>query len=570
MKNKNYMFRLLIVAFASLVLASCHTPIPTESPQISEVEVVEVEANSITLSAQFYDGRHKFVDVGYCYNTTGAPTINDTRYSFGESVGNLHATITGLADATTYYIKAYAESASGVVFYSEMSAVVTTPFKLEAQSVLTNISPFSVSVAMQAIFDYDERSNVRDMGVVISTDKSPDGGNAVKYPIAIQRGQLDLVYTGLVSGTTYYAWSYVETEECGVAYSRENIFTTSEKLLSVKFNEYNSSRWLVGMHYASVSCAIDFDDSGSKLVEAGLIWSRQSGVELGDKGIGKIADPRITTRGSYTICATGLMSGATYYFRAYTQLADGTVEYSDEISITTYQYKGLPSIVSKGSFCDFNVGAPTKNRYWIWGNNSDYNTSRQKNDSVWGGMKGMKEAFEKDGYSFSSDNTFNERCTWIFSINKEKDTVLVVQFAYNDMPRSVESGAKYLALFGWKVKTNQANGQIVCADMTYDEAYFPTVTAETKYYKNAEKLMESKNTGPMLRSYFEFLFGTEDEPHPLQMDVHSIEKSSGEYSGRFIMLPISQKRNPNFDFLRNGSGWGSISNTPLPIWSGEE
>lgn len=79
--------------------------------------------------------------------------------------------------------------------------------------------------------------------------------------------------------------------------------------------------------------------------------------------------------------------------------------------------------------------------------------------------------------------------------------------------------------------------------------------------------MESENTGPMLRAYFEFLFGTEGEPHPLQMDVHSIVKSTGEYNGRFIMLPISQKRNPDFEFLRNGAGWGSISNQPLPVWS---
>ncbi|MBE6194851.1 MAG: hypothetical protein E7140_03855 [Rikenellaceae bacterium] len=82
--------------------------------------------------------------------------------------------------------------------------------------------------------------------------------------------------------------------------------------------------------------------------------------------------------------------------------------------------------------------------------------------------------------------------------------------------------------------------------------------------------MESENTGPMLRAYFEFLFGTEEEPHPLQVDVHSINKSSGEYAGRFILMPISKKRNPDFDYIRHGSGWGSISNIPLPVWSSEE
>lgn len=573
MKRICHKYLLVAVVLLALSITACVSAPETDTPYMSGVEVLELGANDITVAAKFDCGGYKFEEAGFCLNTVGAPTIDDYRYScyeLGGSVSNLKATIENLADATTYYIKAYAISSKGVVFYSEMSTVVTTEYKIEAQSCLSAITPFCVSVAFKAIFEYDERSKVLGMGVVISTDNDPESTSAVKYPIAIQRDMLDLIYSGLKPNTTYYAWSYIETEECGVAYSRENIFTTSDKLLSVKFNEYNSSRWLVGMHYASVACAIDFDDSESGLTEAGLMWSQQSGAKLGDEGVGKIADPRITTRGSYTICATGLMSGTTYYFRAYTQLVDGTVEYSDEISITTYQYKGLPSMVSKGSLCDFNVGAPTKNRYWIWGNNGDYNTSRQKNDPVWGGVKGMKEAFEKDGYSFSSDDTFKERCTWVFSINKEKDTVLVIQFAYNDLPRTVESDAKYLALFGWKVKTNQANGQIICTDMAYKADDFPTVTSDkTKYYKNAEKLMASNNTGTMLRAYFEFLFGTEEEPHPLQMDVHSIVKSSGEYSGRFIMLPISQKRNPNFDFLRHGSGWGTVSNTPLPLWTNE-
>lgn len=573
-KNIYNSIKVLVASLALLLNNSCQTETPvtlTEAPIISKIEVLEVGANNISLSAQFYDGHHEFVDTGYCYNTTGAPTISDTCYSFGESVSDLHATLIDLADATTYYIKAYAKSASGVVLYSEASTVITTDFKIEAQSCLSAINAYCVSVEMEAIFDYDETSKVLDMGIIISTDKSPESANAVKHPIAIQRNMVEVTYSGLKQGTTYYAWSYIETEECGVAYSRENIFTTSDKLLSIEFNEYNSSRWLVGMHRASLNCAIDFDDSSSNLAEAGLMWSEQSGAVLSDEGVTKYADSRIISRGNYTICAVGLKSATTYYFRAYAQLADGTVEYSDETSITTYQYKGLQSMVSKGSLCDFNVGAPTKNRYWIWGNNSDYNTSRQKSDPVWGGLKGMKEAFEKDGYSFSSDDTFKERCTWVFSINKEKDTLLVVQFAYNDLPRTVESDTKYLALFGWKVKTNQVNGQIICTDMAYKEEAFPTVTADkTKYYKNAERLMESENIGPMLRAYFEFLFGTEEEPHPLQVDVHSLDKSSGEYKGRFILMPISKKRNPNFDYIRHGSGWGSVSNTPLPIWSSEE
>ena len=568
MKKMYSKIGLVLVAIVTLLVSACETVIPTEAPQISEVEIIARGVNSVTVSAQFYDGHHKFIDTGFCYNTIGAPTINDTCYSFGESISDLQATITDLTDATTYYIKAYAKAAEGVVFYSEMSTLITTDYIIEPQSCLSLINSFAISVSIKAIFEFDETSKINDMGIIFNTENDPKGANAIKYQIPVQRNMIDLVYSGLEPGTNYYAWSYIDSEECGVKYSRENKFTTLDNMLSVKFNEYNSSRWLVGMHHASVKCFIDYDGSnGNTLVEAGLMWSKREGAKLDDEGVEKITDSRIVDRGSYTICATGLMSGTTYYFRAYTRLSNGSTDYSDDISITTYKHNDCQSMVATGSLCSFNVGAPTKNRYWVWSNNSDYNTSRQKNDPVWGGLKGMKEAFEKDGYSFSSGSTFKERCTWIFSINKEKDTLLVIRFAYNDLPRTVEADSKYYALFGWKVKTNQANGQIICTDMAYKEANYPTISSTSKYYKNAETLMNGEHTGPMLRAYFEFLFGSEEEPHPLQMDVHSINKSSGSYEGRFIMMPISQKRNPDYDYFRNGAEWGSFSNMPLPIWS---
>ena len=137
---------LVLATIVALSVSSCETVIPTEAPQISEVEIVERGVNSVTVSAHFYDGHHKFVDTGFCYNTVGAPTINDTCHSFGESISDMQATITDLADATTYYIKAYAKSAGGAVFYSEMSTLITTDYIIEPQSCLSFISPFAISV----------------------------------------------------------------------------------------------------------------------------------------------------------------------------------------------------------------------------------------------------------------------------------------------------------------------------------------------------------------------------------------------------------------------------------------
>ena len=183
MKKIFNIMMLLAISFTLIATSGCEEVIMTEEPQISEVTVQEVGQNSVTLSAEFFDGRQDFAEVGFCYNTSGAPTVRDSCYSMGQVQEEFSVTIDGLDDATTYYAKAYAKSASGIVFYSEESAVFTTVFKMEPISGINNIIPYGTSAVIESFFDYDENADIVDMGLIINTENDPKGATAKKISL---------------------------------------------------------------------------------------------------------------------------------------------------------------------------------------------------------------------------------------------------------------------------------------------------------------------------------------------------------------------------------------------------
>jgi len=64
---------------------------------------------------------------GFCWNTTGSPTIADNKVDNGAGTvtGSFMDTITGLTPKTTYYVKAFATDSVRTVYGNEMSFTVT-------------------------------------------------------------------------------------------------------------------------------------------------------------------------------------------------------------------------------------------------------------------------------------------------------------------------------------------------------------------------------------------------------------------------------------------------------------
>ena len=94
-------------------------------PTVSAINVNYDNKNSAVVSFS-YSSMFPVTEYGVCYNTTGQPTINDAHQSETGSTtqGSPSISLTGLAYSTTYYVRAYAKSAVGIV-YSESKSFTT-------------------------------------------------------------------------------------------------------------------------------------------------------------------------------------------------------------------------------------------------------------------------------------------------------------------------------------------------------------------------------------------------------------------------------------------------------------
>ncbi|WP_299578315.1 hypothetical protein [uncultured Sunxiuqinia sp.] len=89
------------------------------TPSVSKVTIVAEAMTETTATGNATvtnDGGAEVTDRGLCWNTTGNPTIADSKISSGDGVGSFTRTIGGLVEGPTYYIRAYAINSEGVAY----------------------------------------------------------------------------------------------------------------------------------------------------------------------------------------------------------------------------------------------------------------------------------------------------------------------------------------------------------------------------------------------------------------------------------------------------------------------
>lgn len=79
---------------------------------------------------------------GVCWSTSPNPTIAQAHTTDGQGAGSFTSTLTGLSANTTYYVKAYAQSGSDIVYGTEMNFSTTeSPQQPTVTVTLISVSP---------------------------------------------------------------------------------------------------------------------------------------------------------------------------------------------------------------------------------------------------------------------------------------------------------------------------------------------------------------------------------------------------------------------------------------------
>lgn len=92
-------------------------------PVFSSSSLSNITSTSVLCNATFYSGNPFASSHGFCWNTTGNPTINDSKTEEGpyESInGSIISTITELTPNTQYFIRAYATNTLGTNYGEEL------------------------------------------------------------------------------------------------------------------------------------------------------------------------------------------------------------------------------------------------------------------------------------------------------------------------------------------------------------------------------------------------------------------------------------------------------------------
>ena len=193
-------------------------------PVLTTQNVTSITFNSARCGGNITsDGWSKVTARGVCWSTSPNPTINDNKTTNGSGIGNFTSNIAGLAENTTYYVRAYATNSKGTAYGVEKS--FTTIEASLPQITTANVTSITTKTAVCGGKVTSEGNlDVTARGVCWSTSPNPTIEDN-KTTDGTGTGSFISIIIGLTANTTYYVRAYA-TNSKGTAYGEEKSFMT--------------------------------------------------------------------------------------------------------------------------------------------------------------------------------------------------------------------------------------------------------------------------------------------------------------------------------------------------------
>ena len=327
---------------------------------ISTGSVTGVTATGATIGATISsDGYTDIIASGICWNTTGSPTIADSKTTDGNTtVSSFSSSMTGLTLGTTYYGRPYVTTEVGTSYGAQTSF---TTLGLPTVTVQAATSVSYTSAVFNGTASADGGQSITDRGFVYKAGGAPtisDTKTSASTPTGT--GTFTLSKTGLSAGTTYYVKAYA-TNASGTQLSSSSVsFTTPTNLPAVTWSAITShdpQATYVGLNGSVTS------DGGSSITDRGFVYKAGSYPTLSDNNTSASIP---TGTGDFTVTIEGLTPNTTYYFSAYATNANGTTLYETFGSFTTPV--GIPIVNSTTEVTNITSSSGTSGGYISYDN----------------------------------------------------------------------------------------------------------------------------------------------------------------------------------------------------------
>ena len=289
-------------------------------------EATDIKWNAATINGVIVsDGYTSVTERGFCWNTTGDPTIEDNKVVAEGTSYTYSYNMIDLTPETKYYVKAYMINTEGMSYGEEVE--FTTLPKPTVATVTTGdaYNIMLTSVSIDGNVTADGGAEVTERGICYATTAEPTT-DATVIKSGKGLGSFTVELSDLVSGTTYYARAYA-VNEIGVAYGNEVTFKTlaNAEKPTVLTKSVGNIMDVSATVYGEITA-----NGGDDVTASGVCFSSENKMpEITDQ-----VQTATATMGAFSVNLAGLTPDKTYYVRAYAQNSAG-VAYGDTISFTT-------------------------------------------------------------------------------------------------------------------------------------------------------------------------------------------------------------------------------------------
>lgn len=214
---------------------------------LASADVTSLMYNALTIQGTVtHDGWDTVTEVGFVYNTTGTPTVADTKVMVtlpGTATPiSFNGTLAPLTANTVYYVRSYAITNTGTSYSNTL--MVTTPVNGATLAALTAADVLDLKynqMTLQGTVTDAGNGTVTAAGFVLNTTGTPTLGGSTELNITITGTSLPLTFSGTVvsleGSTMYYVRAYA-TNEAGTTYSNEITVTTPAGNLLVSLKAF--------------------------------------------------------------------------------------------------------------------------------------------------------------------------------------------------------------------------------------------------------------------------------------------------------------------------------------------
>ena len=286
-------------------------------PMVQTDSVINLTSSTAVVIGTVTDGGGtNFVISGCCWDTIPSPTLSKNYVTSGVGTTTFTSNLLGLTVGNTYYVRTFATNSAGTVYGNELTFTI-----LELPTVTTDtISAIASKTAVSGgTVTSSGGTNITARGVCWSTSPNPTINDSLTSD-SIGLGHFTSSLSNLTAKTKYYVRAYA-TNIVGTAYGSEYSFTTTPDIPTVTTT--NASN--IGLTFATIGGTVT-NEGGATVTTRGICWDT-----LQNPTIAGSHTSSGSGLGNFSINLTSLITGKTYYVRAYATNSEGTA-YGNEVS----------------------------------------------------------------------------------------------------------------------------------------------------------------------------------------------------------------------------------------------